>query len=280
MIQHVLKGMNDNNNGGVKPSISGQSGGGRSDSFKGGSHSDSCAGGEKAVDLPHVSDIFQDIRFPSGIVQVQQNQNLNQQSSSISGHSGDQAVQNHMIQQGFPVRLALRRVFAHRVVFSSGATCQVVAVVLLLFVRGRVGSRYGVSPAFLQGPGGRLCHLSCDPVSSSGLAFFVVRGIAGQRRISRSFNVFTHVGLGVGPTPDYFPTLGSLVTSLRMGSLTMMNLAGRGIGAVVYRVPELKDDQILKISLRFLDSEDTTTGLLFTFHLSAISFLERLQNPF
>lgn len=33
----------------------------------------------------------------------------------------------------------------------------------------------------------------------------------------------------------------------------------RGIGAVVYRVPELKDDQILKISLRSLDSEDTTT---------------------
>ncbi|GJX69495.1 hypothetical protein Tco_0305222, partial [Tanacetum coccineum] len=32
-----------------------------------------------------------------------------------------------------------------------------------------------------------------------------------------------------------------------------------GIGAVVYRVPELKDDQILKISLRSLDSEDTTT---------------------
>ncbi|PWA96966.1 LIM-domain binding protein/SEUSS [Artemisia annua] len=63
MIQQVLKGMNDNNNGGAKPSISGQSGGGltRSDSFKGGSHSDSCAGGEKAVDLPHVSDIFQDI---------------------------------------------------------------------------------------------------------------------------------------------------------------------------------------------------------------------------
>ncbi|GJS98418.1 probable transcriptional regulator SLK2 [Tanacetum coccineum] len=63
MIQQVLKGMNDNNNGGAKPSISGQSGGGltRSDSFIGGSHSDSCAGGEKAVDLPHVSDIFQDI---------------------------------------------------------------------------------------------------------------------------------------------------------------------------------------------------------------------------
>ncbi|GJS97570.1 NB-ARC domains-containing protein [Tanacetum coccineum] len=33
----------------------------------------------------------------------------------------------------------------------------------------------------------------------------------------------------------------------------------QGIGAVVYRVPELKDDQILKISLGSLDSEDTTT---------------------
>ncbi|GJW07769.1 hypothetical protein Tco_1570192 [Tanacetum coccineum] len=55
--------MNENNNRGEKPSILGQSGGGltRSDSFTGSSHSDSCAGGEKAVDLPHVSDIFQDI---------------------------------------------------------------------------------------------------------------------------------------------------------------------------------------------------------------------------
>ncbi|GJW07829.1 formin-like protein 11 [Tanacetum coccineum] len=63
MIQQVLKGLNDNNNGGAKPSISGQSGGGltRSDSFKGGSNGDSCAGGEKVVDLPHVSDIFLDI---------------------------------------------------------------------------------------------------------------------------------------------------------------------------------------------------------------------------
>lgn len=33
----------------------------------------------------------------------------------------------------------------------------------------------------------------------------------------------------------------------------------RGIGAVVYRVPELKDDQILKISLRSIGSEDTTS---------------------
>lgn len=32
----------------------------------------------------------------------------------------------------------------------------------------------------------------------------------------------------------------------------------RGIGAVVYRVPELKDDEILKISLRSIESEDTT----------------------
>ncbi|XP_010069495.2 uncharacterized protein LOC104456412 [Eucalyptus grandis] len=32
----------------------------------------------------------------------------------------------------------------------------------------------------------------------------------------------------------------------------------RGIGAVVYRVPELENDQLLKVSLRSLDSEDTT----------------------
>uniref|UniRef100_A0A7N2MRG0 Uncharacterized protein n=1 Tax=Quercus lobata TaxID=97700 RepID=A0A7N2MRG0_QUELO len=31
-----------------------------------------------------------------------------------------------------------------------------------------------------------------------------------------------------------------------------------GIGAVVYRVPELENDQLLKISLRSVDGEDTT----------------------
>jgi hypothetical protein len=32
----------------------------------------------------------------------------------------------------------------------------------------------------------------------------------------------------------------------------------RGIGAIVYRVPELENDEMLKISLRSVDSEDTT----------------------
>jgi hypothetical protein len=32
----------------------------------------------------------------------------------------------------------------------------------------------------------------------------------------------------------------------------------RGIGAVVYNVPELENDQKLKISLRSLENEDTT----------------------
>lgn len=32
----------------------------------------------------------------------------------------------------------------------------------------------------------------------------------------------------------------------------------RGIGAVVYKVPELENDEKLKISLRSLDNEDTT----------------------
>lgn len=32
----------------------------------------------------------------------------------------------------------------------------------------------------------------------------------------------------------------------------------RGIGAVVYKVPELKNDKLVKISLRSVESEDTT----------------------
>ncbi|KAF6144558.1 hypothetical protein GIB67_006050 [Kingdonia uniflora] len=36
------------------------------------------------------------------------------------------------------------------------------------------------------------------------------------------------------------------------------NLTLRGIGAVVYKVPELENDRLLKISLRSIDTEDTT----------------------
>jgi len=32
----------------------------------------------------------------------------------------------------------------------------------------------------------------------------------------------------------------------------------RGIGAVVYNVPELENDELLKISLRSVENEDTT----------------------
>ncbi|XP_038976532.1 uncharacterized protein LOC103710566 isoform X3 [Phoenix dactylifera] len=36
------------------------------------------------------------------------------------------------------------------------------------------------------------------------------------------------------------------------------NLKLRGIGAVVYKVPEIGDDQMLKVSIRSVDAEDTT----------------------
>ncbi|XP_038976256.1 uncharacterized protein LOC120107153 isoform X3 [Phoenix dactylifera] len=36
------------------------------------------------------------------------------------------------------------------------------------------------------------------------------------------------------------------------------NLKLRGIGAVVYKVPEIGDDQMLKVSIRSVDTEDTT----------------------
>ncbi|KAM7250388.1 hypothetical protein ACFE04_022271 [Oxalis oulophora] len=36
------------------------------------------------------------------------------------------------------------------------------------------------------------------------------------------------------------------------------NLNLRGVGAIVYKVPEIENDQILKISLRSIESEDTT----------------------
>ncbi|GJT98684.1 hypothetical protein Tco_1094202 [Tanacetum coccineum] len=49
----------------------------------------------------------------------------------------------------------------------------------------------------------------------------------------------------------------------------------RGTVAVVYRVPELKDDQILKISLRSLDSEDTTTiSQALVFNHAKVKYIE------
>ena len=35
-------------------------------------------------------------------------------------------------------------------------------------------------------------------------------------------------------------------------------MSSRGIGAVVYKVPELENDRLLKISLRSIENEDTT----------------------
>lgn len=46
----------------------------------------------------------------------------------------------------------------------------------------------------------------------------------------------------------------------------------RGIGAIVYRVPELENDEMLKISLRSVDSEDTTP-------ISEVIFLVILLSP-
>ncbi|KAM1098717.1 hypothetical protein COP2_016354 [Malus domestica] len=51
----------------------------------------------------------------------------------------------------------------------------------------------------------------------------------------------------------------------------------QGIGAVVYRVPELENDQMLKISLRSVDTEDTTLisqgELVVGGHRNASSFM-------
>nr|GEV48139.1 hypothetical protein [Tanacetum cinerariifolium] len=81
---------------------SGQSGGGltRSDSFKGGSHSDSCAGGEKAIDLPDMSDIFQDIVTIPEWYSLSSTEPEPESTVVIYfRQSGDQAIQNHMFYQ-------------------------------------------------------------------------------------------------------------------------------------------------------------------------------------
>nr|CAD1823539.1 unnamed protein product [Ananas comosus var. bracteatus] len=58
----------------------------------------------------------------------------------------------------------------------------------------------------------------------------------------------------------------------------------RGIGAVVYKIPELNNDQMRKISLRSVDLEDTTPSHRYDFfkygsggHQNASSFMLRLS---
>lgn len=84
-----------------------------------------------------------------------------------------------------------------------------------------------------------------------------------QRLIDEVLNQSYEIALGGGDFGRCLAVNADSVTELRSelghqlaNKSCRMNL--RGIGAVVYGVPELKNDQMLKISLRSIDNEDTT----------------------
>lgn len=78
------------------------------------------------------------------------------------------------------------------------------------------------------------------------------------------------------------PALSSKVPNLCIFYFTLHSaflFLCRGIGAIVYRVPELENDEMLKISLRSVDSEDTTpiSEVIFLVILLSCFFLPNKQ---
>ncbi|KAK3158757.1 hypothetical protein QOZ80_2AG0141170 [Eleusine coracana subsp. coracana] len=85
-----------------------------------------------------------------------------------------------------------------------------------------------------------------------------------QRLIDDCLDKSYEISLGCGQFGNCLAVNADAISNLRSelgnqlaSKSQTLNL--RGIGAVVYKVPELNDDQMLKISLRSLEQEDTTS---------------------
>lgn len=112
-----------------------------------------------------------------------------------------------------------------------------------------------LNPSLFQ----QLLSLDLDSVIKQGLLSLSHK----QRLIDEVLNQSYEIALGGGDFGRCLAANADSVTELRSelghqlaNKSCRMNL--RGIGAVVYGVPELKNDQMLKISLRSIDHEDTT----------------------
>ncbi|KAL6911744.1 hypothetical protein ACP4OV_000549 [Aristida adscensionis] len=85
-----------------------------------------------------------------------------------------------------------------------------------------------------------------------------------QRLIDACLEKSYEISLGCGQFGNCLAVDADAISNLRseLGNQLASksrNLNLRGIGAVVYKVPELNNDQVLKISLRSLEQEDTTS---------------------
>ncbi|KAH6770520.1 DHHA1 domain protein [Perilla frutescens var. hirtella] len=105
----------------------------------------------------------------------------------------------------------------------------------------------------------QLLSLDLDTVISQGMSSLADK----QRMIEEVLEQSYEIALGGGAFGNCLAVNADSIQELRseLGhqlacKSLKMNL--RGIGAVVYRVPELENDLLLKISLRSVDDEDTT----------------------
>ncbi|KAG5229682.1 phosphoesterase [Salix suchowensis] len=105
----------------------------------------------------------------------------------------------------------------------------------------------------------QLLSLNLASVISQGRESLSVK----QKLIDDTLDQSYEIALGGGASGRCLAVNADSVSELRseLGqqlATKSRNLKLRGIGAIVYRVPELENDEMLKISLRSVDIEDTT----------------------
>ncbi|CAL9031784.1 unnamed protein product [Prunus brigantina] len=114
----------------------------------------------------------------------------------------------------------------------------------------------GLNPSLFQQ---QLLSLDLESLISQGMASLSKK----QKLIYEALNQSYEIALGGGAFGHCLAVNADSISELRseLGhqlATKSRSLNLRGIGAVVYRVPELENDQMLKISLRSVDTEDTT----------------------
>ncbi|KAL6181368.1 hypothetical protein ACLB2K_048023 [Fragaria x ananassa] len=113
----------------------------------------------------------------------------------------------------------------------------------------------GLNPALFQ----QLLSLDLECLISQGMVSLSEKQKLIEEALSQSYEI----KLGGGAFGHCLAVNADSISELRseLGhqlATKSRSLNLRGIGAVVYKVPELENDELLKISLRSVDSEDTT----------------------
>ncbi|XP_030499423.2 uncharacterized protein LOC115714806 isoform X1 [Cannabis sativa] len=113
----------------------------------------------------------------------------------------------------------------------------------------------GLNPSLFD----QLLGLDLEEVISKGMKSLLEK----QRLIDEALSKSFEIALGGGRFGHCLAVCADSIAELRseLGhqlATKSHNLNLRGIGAIVYRIPELENDQLLKISLRSVETEDTT----------------------